>query len=166
MESLLLAIGVERVVTFEYNDRSYNHPKISTVKYSSMREARAYRFDHIFSLSTFDHDGLGRYNDPVCPDADLRAMEIAKDMVKSNGLMFVSVPVGSDLLVWNSYRRYGAKRLPLFLNGWKVKRRFGWEESKMLETKVILPSYEPVLVLQVEQCDEDSILLKGAMKSS
>ena len=37
-------------------------------------------FDVALSISSFDHDGLGRYGDPLEPDNDLRAMRVATDM--------------------------------------------------------------------------------------
>ncbi len=38
-------------------------------------------FDAAFSMSSFDHDGLGRYGDPLGPDSDLLAMDTVKRLV-------------------------------------------------------------------------------------
>lgn len=121
LETLLVASSAVKVVTFEYNHRTYEHPKIDTVQYASMRELprKEQTFDALFSISSFDHDGLGRFNDPVCANADITAMNIARDMLRPSGLLFLSVPVGADLIVWNSYRRYGKLRFPRLLLGWE-----------------------------------------------
>ena len=97
---------------------------LETVRYRSMQDLDQGlgRFDALFSISSFDHDGLGRFNDPVCPDADVRAVELAASMLRPDGLLFLSVPIGADLLVWNSYRRYGRLRLPLLLGNLTVVR--------------------------------------------
>ena len=59
------------------------------------------------TISSIDHDGLGRYGDPLNPHGDLRTMQWLKCLVKPGGLLFVSVPVGPDIVAWNLHRRYG-----------------------------------------------------------
>ena len=77
------------------------------------------RYDAAFSISSFEHDGLGRYGDPLNPNADILAMENMKKVLKPNGLLYLSVPIGQDTLVWNAHRIYGPIRLPLLLSGWE-----------------------------------------------
>ena len=40
----------------------------------------------------------------VNPDGDLRSMEKLAALVRPGGLLFVSVPVGNDLMVFNAHR--------------------------------------------------------------
>lgn len=49
-----------------------------------------------------------RYGDPLDPEGDLKAMRTAKCMLREGGLLLVSVPVGTDLIVYNLHRRYDA----------------------------------------------------------
>jgi hypothetical protein len=75
-ESVALAAGAESVTTIEYNALDYDHPRISTVTNAEWYGAgggheRGVRFDVILSISSFEHDGLGRYGDKVDPDADI-----------------------------------------------------------------------------------------------
>ena len=51
-------------------------------------------FDIALSISSFDHDGLGRYGDPIDANADIRAMRLAQCLLKPNGLMFMTIPIG------------------------------------------------------------------------
>ena len=62
------------------------------------------------SISSFDHDGLGRYGDPLDPVGDLKAMRLAQCILKDDGLLLVSVPVGQDVVAFNLHRRYGSVR--------------------------------------------------------
>jgi hypothetical protein len=62
------------------------------------------------SISSFDHDGLGRYGDPLGPDNDLRAMRAARCLLRRQGVLLLTLPVGPDAVVWNLHRRYGALR--------------------------------------------------------
>lgn len=102
----------------------------------------------VISISTIEHDGLGRYGDPLDPMADLKSMSAIKRLLKPNGLFFLSVPIGEDLLVWNLHRRYGKNRLPLLLEGWKIFGRTGWMDEMMTKTGPAYKTYEPVLVLK------------------
>ena len=84
-------------------------------------------FDIAWSISSFEHDGLGMYGDPLDPEGDLKAMRNMKRVVKPSGLMFLSVPIGNDKLVFNNARIYGRKRLPLMMEGWELIDTFGLE---------------------------------------
>lgn len=102
----------------------------------------------VISISTIEHDGLGRYGDPLDPDADLKSMAAIKRLLKPGGLFFLSVPIGQDLLVWNLHRRYGEKRLPLLLQGWEIHGRTGWIDDMLTRPGVAYKTYEPILVLK------------------
>ena len=54
-------------------------------------------FDIALSISSFDHDGLGRYGDPIDAIADIRAMRLAQCLLKPQGLMFLTIPIGPGL---------------------------------------------------------------------
>ncbi len=77
VEALLFAVGVLSVTTVEYNRLSYDGVDTLTPAELELRFAGAGsegsdpRFGLAVSLSSFDHDGLGRYGDPLAPDGDL-----------------------------------------------------------------------------------------------
>eukprot|EP00041_Stephanoeca_diplocostata_P017398 m.349306 g.349306 ORF g.349306 m.349306 type:complete len:176 (-) comp20687_c0_seq12:502-1029(-) len=106
-------------------------------------------FDVAFSISSFDHDGLGRYGDPINPYGDIEAMRIARCLLKPGSLLFLTIPVGPDAVVWNLHRRYGAVRLPHMLYGWEVVDVVGWSWAKLSAAADWRRSYEPVFVLRV-----------------
>ena len=105
------------------------------------------RFDAAFSISTFEHDGLGRYGDPLNPKGDLDSMKKMKSMLKPKGILFLAVPIGPDALVWNAHRIYGRLRLPLLLEGWKILDTFGFEESQLNQGEIGAYS-QPIFVLE------------------
>jgi len=86
-------------------------------------------FDVAVSISSLEHDGLGRYGDPINPRGDLEAMQKLKRLLKPDGLLLLAVPVGRDALVWNAHRIYGRKRLPLLLDGWETLAAFGFRDD-------------------------------------
>jgi len=123
-ESILLAYNA-LPTTIEYNKIVNLDPRLEVLTVDEYR-ANKKQFDAILSISSFEHDGLGRYGDPIHPDGDLIAMENAKKMLKDGGLLFLAVPVGKDCLVWNLHRVYGKIRLKALLKGWRIVEYFGF----------------------------------------
>lgn len=151
VETLLLAMNVSHVTSVEYNRVTYNHSKITTITPEDLdsRPENERRFDFGLSISSFDHDGLGRYGDPLAPDGDLMSQDNVRDLyLKPGGLYFLTVPIGPDVLVWNLHRRYGTIRLPLLLDGWVEVERVGWEESYLTTERPFTKTLEPVFVLR------------------
>lgn len=147
-ESVCLAYG-GIPVTVEYNKWKTDHPKLTCMTPEEY-DSNPVIFDCAFSISSFEHDGLGRYGDPIDPNGDLKAMKKAKKMIKPGGLLFLAVPVGRDEIAWNAHRIYGIKRLPLLLEGWQVIDCFG---IKGLRDPILYPnskrdSVQPVFVLK------------------
>ncbi len=145
-EAICVAHGAKSVTTVEYNNLTYDHPKMRTVRVGE--ELPLGSFDIALSISSFDHDGLGRYGDPVRPDGDILAMQRVRELLKPNGLFIFSVPIGPDIIVWNLHRRYGPTRLPLMLEGFDIVSRFGWDDALLTRPRSYTRSYEPVHVLR------------------
>lgn len=72
VEAAMLAHGAAHVTTIEYNRLTFHHPKLSQLQVGALAVFDE-KFDIAISMSSFDHDGLGRYNDPIEPDGDLKA---------------------------------------------------------------------------------------------
>ena len=102
--------------------------------------------DVAISFSSFEHDGLGRYGDPLNPNGDLEAMQTARDFLKDDGFMFLGVPQGEDCLVWNAHRIYGEKRLPLLLKGWNTEATF--EQESPVGQPLGAYHIQPLMVLR------------------
>jgi len=133
------------------------------------------KFDIVLSISSFDHSGLGRYGDALDPLGDVNAMKFVKTVMKAsnsnsnsnsnsasasaragNGdsLLFLTVPVGPDVVVWNLHRRYGRARLPLLLAGFSTVRAFGYKQQLLARPASWRQTYEPVFVLRATREDQ------------
>jgi hypothetical protein len=170
-ESLALSYGASHVTTLEYNNLTYPHPQLTTVTPSTFSLSPP-SFDVVIAVAAVDHDGLGRYGDPLAPDGDLLTMDWLKGLVKTKGMrererrerrekegkkggkgkveggvLILTAPIGPDLVVWNLERRYGKVRLPLLLEGWEVKGRFGYIEEKLTQEANYRQRFEPAWVL-------------------
>lgn len=142
-ESVALAYG-GAPCTIEYNKIISTHPRLQVSTVEEF-EANPRKFHVIFCISSVEHDGLGRYGDPLNPDGDLETMRKLKAMLHPNGLLFLSVPVGRDSLYWNAHRVYGQLRLPLLFEGWEWIDSAGFAESDILFHGVL--SEQPVFLL-------------------
>lgn len=115
--------------TIEYRKIKHNIPHLQTYTFNgAVKKINKGRLqtDYAFCYSSIEHSGLGRYGDYIDPEGDLFTMRIIKKMVKPDGLLFLQIPVGRDLLLWNNTRIYGAFRLLLLLEGWKLIDSFGY----------------------------------------
>ena len=139
-----------RPTTIEYNPIISLDKRLMTVTCSKFyKKPRMERFDAAFSISSFEHDGLCRYGDPIDPEGDLKAMKRMKSVIKKDGLLFLAMPVGKDMIVWNLHRVYGSVRLPLFFEGWKLLKSFGYNDRLLSIVKENGRGYQqPVFVLQ------------------
>jgi len=116
-EGLCIAFGASKIVVSEYNVPECDDPRILYVDNKNIENSK---FDIVLSISSFEHDGLGRYGDKLDPNGDIKAMNVVKSKMSEKSLLFLSVPIGQDCLEWNVHRVYGKIRLPMLIDGFEV----------------------------------------------
>jgi SAM-dependent methyltransferase len=146
-EIMCLNFGARSVTVIEYSERKSFHEKIT---YLQPHESLDMKFDSCLSISSFEHDGLGRYGDPLNPNGDLEAMQNMKDVLKPEGVMFLAVPVGVDTVWFNVHRIYGEHRFHELIKGWNVLDRYGFHALSFDLTinNGDSTTYQPVVVLE------------------
>lgn len=122
-ESNCLYFGAQST-TIDYNPIITRTDRIKTMTVADWDRSEP-AFDVAWSISSFEHDGLGMYGDPLDPDGDLKAMDKMKRIVQPGGLLFLSVPVGKDKILFNNARIYGRLRLPMLCQNWEQLETFG-----------------------------------------
>ena len=145
-ETIVLEFG-GKPTTIDYNLPNYKHPEIEEISVQDYWKTPR-QFDVAISISSFEHDGLGRYGDPLNPIGDLRAMTEMKKILKKDGILFLAVPVGLDKVVWNAHRIYGNVRFPMLTEGWKLEGCVGMEESFMARDTGVGGVYQPIVLLR------------------
>ena len=150
-EAVAITRGAKDIGVIEYRKINFGFPGLkywTCDEYYNMENPP--RFDHGLSISSFEHDGLGRYGDPINPDGDISAMKNASEVIKKGGYLFLSVPVGKDTVVWNAHRIYGKHRFPKLIEGWKMIDSFGIGDidSDMRWNNINQYVYQPVFVLE------------------
>jgi hypothetical protein len=115
-DAIALYYDAAKVYVVDYNKPICDHNRIEVLSHDEAKNKNI-KVDAAFSYSSFEHDGLGRYGDPINPDGDIIAMQEARERLKEDGILFFGVPLGKDNIYWNTHRIYGTIRLPLLLKG-------------------------------------------------
>jgi len=164
--------------TVDYNRPSSYDERLKTEHMNIMLEDVGTQFDIVVSYSSIEHDGQGRYGDPLDPDGDFASMKEIYLKVKPGGYFLLHVPLNSeDNFYWYSMRTYGAARLPLLLRGWKYyglvtadggssSSVYGPEDDFVISDVM---SYSPVFILHkplLVQSDNDADVLDTTKTSN
>lgn len=87
---------------------------ISFVQIDLMKELPSSMINTWHSISclhALEHFGLGRYGDPVDADGHIRGLANLSKMLKANGVLYLSVPIGRQRIEFNAHRVFSTKYL-------------------------------------------------------
>ena len=149
-ESICIYYNASSCTTVDYHKPISKDARIDTMTIAEW-EADPVVFDAAISVSSLEHDGLGRYGDPLNPFGDLGAVAKMRCMIKPGGLLYLSVPVAQDKIVYSMHRVYGSKRLPPLIKDFTLVDVIGDEQ---LEERMngcdsgAHGDYQPILVLR------------------
>ena len=123
-EGGLLKHGAAKVITQEYNPIRSLHPQVVSITPLEIAQHwlnhQLEPVDFIFTYSSLEHDGLGRYGDPINPYGDLEAISRAHCLLKPGGILFLGFGFGVDVVNYISHRIYGKYRRSVIMHlGWE-----------------------------------------------
>lgn len=79
--------------------------------------------DSLSCLHVAEHFGLGRYGDPINPDGHLLGMRNLHQILKAQGTLYFSVPIGQQRIEFNAHRVFGvAYLLQCFADQYRLER--------------------------------------------
>jgi SAM-dependent methyltransferase len=96
IESIVKMYSPRSITTSDYTERRIRSNLTKFVKVESLHSIQA-KFDVVLSFSSIEHDGLGRYCDPINPDGDKAAMKEFHQLLRPGGMLFLGVPVDGSL---------------------------------------------------------------------
>ena len=67
--------------------------------------------ESISALCSLEHFGLGRYGDPIDPNAHEKAMTSIQRVLRPGGNAYISVPIGKEHLEFNAHRVFYAQTI-------------------------------------------------------
>ena len=133
VETIALIHGADKITTLEYSRIHSTHEKISSLLPTEFALqqllADGLKYDFVFTYSSVEHSGLGRYGDALDPFGDLAIMAQAHCALKENGLLCVAVMVlDADFekcgIAWNAHRYYGKERMQHLTANFQVVQVF------------------------------------------
>jgi hypothetical protein len=65
--------------------------------------------DSASCLHALEHVGLGRYGDALDPDGHLKALHSLRALVRSQGTLYLSVPIGPQRIEFNAHRVFSVE---------------------------------------------------------
>mmetsp|Transcript_103817 Transcript_103817/g.221975 ORF Transcript_103817/g.221975 Transcript_103817/m.221975 type:complete len:409 (+) Transcript_103817:13-1239(+) len=122
VEAVLAASGAQQVSTLDYSPREF-HTNMTELVLHGELAGKAEVFDAIVSYSSIEHDGIGRYGDPINPEGDRAAMFDFKQWLKPSGLLYLGIPVdpsGPARREGTGHRIYDQKRLDSITDGFRL----------------------------------------------
>jgi SAM-dependent methyltransferase len=123
--SLFFSGIVSAFVPVDFYDYRPADLKLSHLKSSHADLTKLdFKNDSIDSLScmhTVEHIGLGRYGDPINPNADLQAIkELIRVTARGGSLLFV-VPIGQPKIEYNAHRIYSYEQIIGYFKDMELK---------------------------------------------
>lgn len=67
--------------------------------------------DSLSCLHALEHFGLGRYSDPMDIQGDKKGFKALERMLKPNGILYLSVPIGEERIEFNGHRIFSIRRV-------------------------------------------------------
>jgi len=149
------------VVAIDLEPVDYRHPSFTFHQADFLETNIEGLFDWVLNISTVEHFGLvGRYGVQIDdPDADLRAMTKLQSLLKPDGRMILTIPVGQDRVIEPWHRVYGVTRLPGLLAGYRVLEQMFW--AKTDETDNYHPVAESIALATIPTVNPHYYALGG-----
>lgn len=78
---------------------------------TSLKNIADNSIESLSALCSLEHFGLGRYGDPVDPDACYKCFDAISRKVKQGGDIYLSVPIGKEHVEFNAHRVFYASTI-------------------------------------------------------
>lgn len=78
---------------------------------TSLKQIEDGTIESMSALCSLEHFGLGRYGDPIDPEACFRCFREIQKKIKKGGNLFISLPVGKERVEFNAHRVFYAETI-------------------------------------------------------
>jgi len=85
--------------------------------------------DSLSCLHALEHFGLGRYGDPIDPDGHLKGFGNLYRMLKDNGVLYLSFPIGKSGVHFNAHRVFAPSEVLEWSKGKFALERFDYVDD-------------------------------------
>lgn len=117
VEAMLFKLGARNITSIQRNLIETDYPLLRITQSEIIsREYLTRQFtkvDFVFIHDTLEYE-------LSTPYSDLELLARFRCLLKPNGILFFTLPMAPDAVMWPSYRLYGKYRTTLLLIGWKL----------------------------------------------
>jgi hypothetical protein len=102
-----------RVVVMDIRNLDVNIDNIEFMQADMMKlDKKLHKYcDSLSSLHALEHFGLGRYGDPIDVNGYIKGFNNMATMVKKEGRLYLSVPIGPQRVEFNAHRVFNIKTI-------------------------------------------------------
>lgn len=86
--------------------------------------------DSLSCLHALEHFGMGRYGDPIDYDGYVKGIENLTKILKPQGVLYLSVPIGEECINFNAHRVFSIKRVLNLTNNDFILRKFSYVDDE------------------------------------
>lgn len=105
----LLAAGIDvRMIDIREFPEEIEHLHTIVDDATSLYQIEDESIDSMSALCSLEHFGLGRYGDPVDPEACFKCFEKIQKKLKRGGHLYISLPIGKERVEFNAHRVFYA----------------------------------------------------------
>lgn len=101
--------------------------------------------ESLSALCSLEHFGLGRYGDPIDPEACFRCFDAIQRKVKCGGKIYISVPIGKERLEFNAHRIFYAETIRDCFNKCRLLE-FSCTADGSIEKDIELDKYDTDII--------------------
>lgn len=101
------------IEVFDIRPLDHNLPNITFTQCDLMSPPQdLYEYtDSLSCLHALEHFGLGRYGDPIDPNGHLKGLKNISSILKSGGILYLSVPIGPERIEFNANRVFSIQTI-------------------------------------------------------
>lgn len=101
----LLAVGIDvTMIDVREFPEKVEHLHTIVDDATSLRQIPDDSIESISALCSLEHFGLGRYGDPIDPEACFKCFDSIQKKLKKGGKLYLSLPIGKERLEFNAHR--------------------------------------------------------------
>lgn len=108
---------------------------------TSLHQVPDESIDSMSALCSLEHFGLGRYGDPVDPEACFKCFNNIQKKLKKGGRLYLSLPIGKERVEFNAHRVFYASTVADCFSSLQLKEFSCTSEGKM-EYNVDIHKYD------------------------
>lgn len=108
---------------------------------TSLKQIADNSIDSMSALCSLEHFGLGRYGDPIDPEACFKCFTEIQKKIKKGGHLYISVPIGKERVEFNAHRVFYASTIVESFNELTLKE-FSCTADGKIEYNVELQKYD------------------------